>query len=202
MTEAEIRALGAALEAEFDDKMPESDKDPHVTTGSFLFAHDGVASASRQLRRLASMSPLYIVEIGTGKGVGALGLSRVAEQVLTIDLGKYRLREAIWNWGVADNITQVLVPNNWQKQFLLWRWILADVAVIDGEHLGAGPGIDFEGCRHYRALLFHDYTPPHRNGVLELAERLEAEGHMLLRDPPFFWWSESSKTLHHFARIQ
>lgn len=186
MTEAELVALEANLCNRFDAAIPAGDSDAHASEGSFLFAHNGVASAARQMRRLIALEPKTILEIGTGKGVGTIMLSRLADRVLTIDIGPYPLRQQIWDWDKAHNITQVLVTDDTHKSTLVADWLKFDMALIDADHSERGCKLDFDLVKACGAVLVHDYTPPYPNGPLALAESLPDEN--LVLDPPFFWW--------------
>lgn len=185
MTEPELLSLKADLENRFDAALRDlKDPDAHVTDGSFVYAHDGMVSACRQINRIASLKPSLIVEIGTGKGIGTLLLSRLAERVVTIDIGPYRLRRDVWDWGHADNIAAVIVDGDVSKIRLLQAMDF-DLAVVDGDHSLMGCALDHEATLKCPAVLFHDYTPPYDNGPLRVAQSLDPA--CVVLDVPFFW---------------
>lgn len=185
MTEVDLVAWGADLANRFNALIPANDADADMRIGSALFAHEGTASAARQLQRLARLEPSLILEIGTGKGITTVMLSRIARCVITVDLGPYPLRQEVWGWAKCDNIAQVFVPDDSHKGRLL-EHLDFDVAFVDGDHSVDGCAFDFQYVKRCGAVLFHDFTPPYPNGPLALLKTLPAE--LLIQDPPFLWW--------------
>lgn len=184
MTQLEIQRLGDKLQGEFAQRS-KAECGEDVTAGSALFAHDGIASAARQIRLLKRLKPRLVVEIGTGRAVTTVALARIAEKVITIDIGPLPLRTAVLDFAGAHNVAQVVVSADADKALLLHE-LDFDVAFIDGDHSVGGCGFDFEHVSKCGRVLFHDYTPETPNGPYHVVHKLPPD--QVILDRPFAWW--------------
>jgi hypothetical protein len=191
LTEPEILAFGADLRNRFGTSPGEADAD--VTVGSALFAHNGVSSAARQLRRIAALKSKLAVEIGTARALTTVALARLCRSVVTIDIGFYALRAEVLRWAKADNAVSVVIPDDEHKTRLVGL-LDFDFAFVDGDHTEAGCRLDFEITKRCGRVLVHDLTRPYPNGPLALFDEFhKSQPDQIIEDYPFGWWFASAE---------
>jgi len=130
------------------------------------------------------------LEIGTKRGMSAMVLAHFAEVVITIDIVRDPLLDAVlatFNTGLQGHIAPVIVRNDHDKRLLVRR-LDFDMAFVDGEHTYAGCELDFLITKKCGRVLFHDYpcsSPEHR-GVGMFVDSIDTG--TVTAAPPFAWW--------------
>lgn len=116
------------------------------------------ASDEKKFRDIIEIiRPKRVVEIGTAKGISALLMSVIADNICTFDILDYPEKYILWNIHNVNNKIQFYhCENNDDKKEELDKMDF-DFAFIDGDHSFSGVSFDFGCVNKCGRVLFHDY---------------------------------------------
>jgi len=158
-----------------------SDRLPELTQSRFR--HSAITDTDVFKQILLEKKPKKVVEIGTFCGISTLVLASIADFVWTFDVEK---REVVYdNWKIFDltnKIRYTILPNRKSINKEINK-INADFCFIDAIHDYPNVKADFNMCKKFKRILFHDAAFP---GVNKFLKEINAE----IINTDFAYWEK------------
>ena len=150
------------------------------------FAQSAVTSDDTFRITVEKLKPKIAVEIGTFCGVSTLVLADIAEHVHTFDVTERTSTYANWDlFKLRPKITYYICPQGREQIKNGLENINADFAFIDAVHDYPNVKADFELCKRFGRVLFHDAE---FEGVKKFLHEIKAE--FINKD--FAYWEEKA----------